>query len=164
MRQRLYDEMKKYDYLESWCLGDACNSTSELYKKADSLFMVSNLQNAVTYFNDTFYSIKYYSFLFILDHNDSLAFELLKQNIADKHTIDYQFADAFSNAKFIELIVYEYRGFIKAKYLYGGKAHLGGHRSLTFPSKNKKLYKRKTKELSFLIKSYNLHVWTYCCQ
>ncbi|MEO8406584.1 MAG: hypothetical protein ABI480_18375 [Chitinophagaceae bacterium] len=155
--QRLMAEIKKCDYIESYCLGFACNSYSELYKKADSLFALSTLNGAVNYFNDTSYSLKYYSFLYILDHNDSLAFQLLTQNISDKRAIDYTFADMSGNTKFSHLIINEYRNFIKMKYLYGGHATLGGHRSLNFPTANKSVYKKRSRELDQLLANNNIH-------
>lgn len=155
-KQRLLTEIMKCDYIESYCLGDACNSYSVLYKKADSLFALSTVDDALTYFSDTSYSLKYYSFLYLLDLNDTIAFELLKHNISDTRTIDYTFADMSSNTKIIYLLVDEYRDFIKAKYFFGGRAVVRGHRFLSFPPANRSTYKKRSRELDHLLKTNNI--------
>ncbi len=155
-KQRLIAEIKNCDYVESYCLGEACNSYSELYKKADTLFTLTNKDDALTYFGDSSYSLKYYSFLHLLDYSDSLAFELLKRNITDETKIDYTFADLSSNTKFVNLLIHEYQNFIKSKYFFGGRTVMSGHRILNFPPANKYVYKRKNKELDQLLKKNNI--------
>ena len=155
-KHRLILEIKKCNYIESYCLGYACNSHSVLYKKADSLLVLTTVADILDYFNDTSYSLKYYSFLYLLEIDDTIAFELIKRNISDTKTIDYTFADLSSNAKFINLIISEYLDFVKTKYRFGGQIIIRGHRSVSFPPANKSVYREKIKQLNQLLKTNNI--------
>jgi len=155
-KKRLIAEIGQYDFIESYCLGLGCNSISALYKKADSLLLHSSEEEMIAYFNGVSYSLKYYSFLHILENNDSLAFQLLRLNIRDEKRMDYTFGDVSSNTKFIHLLAGEYRNFIQLKYLSGGRVLVRGHRLVNFPSKDKKKYRRKIEELNRLLQANNV--------
>src|SRR5215831_19169882 len=86
-RTRLVDYIKACDRVETYCLGEGCNSYSELYQKADSLFAISDLNDVQTYFNDSSYSLKYYTFFYVLRISDSIAFNYLEKNILDDRRI-----------------------------------------------------------------------------
>ncbi len=147
----LINKIRAYHHVESWCLGFACNSISKLYQTTDSLFAISDLQQAVEFFNDSSYVLKYYAFLDVLYQNDSIAFELLKNGISDSTVLSYHFYDVGSGDQFIKLIAVEYLSLITAKYLYGGMAYVGGHGILSFPPKNKKLWKLKSRQYNLLL-------------
>jgi len=155
-RERLKKELVKYDKVETWCLGYSCNSISNVYRTADSLFSYCDLSTAMIYLNDTSYPLRFYSFLFILGQNDSLGFEILKENISDTQNVFSILSDVLGYQKFNYLLAKSYKHFIDWKYFVGGNAIVFEHVRYSFPPKDLKVGRRKLRQLNKLTSKYGI--------
>jgi hypothetical protein len=151
--KKLINEIKEFPFIQSWCLGFSCNSISLVYRKTDSLFALSTPSEVISYFQDTSYVLKYYSFMYALENNDSIAYKLLEKSINDTTLVSTNFSCVYSSHKFNHLLIYEYRRFIEMKYKTGGRIYKGDlSRTYTQP-KSKHKWKEKSKQLNKLLKT-----------
>jgi hypothetical protein len=115
-KERLYKEIADSFPTQEW--GRFIDTEDDRWKKTDSFFRDMPLKIALNYYIDSFYSIKYYSFLKILGQNDTLAFKLLSRYISDSTKIIYQVDDIGGEVAFNELLARAYESFIDSKYYW----------------------------------------------
>ena len=109
-RQKILNEIKAEDQIIDHYLKEG--------KKVDSLFRHISINEAISYFEDSSYVIKYYSFIRIMELNDSTAFEYLKTYIKDSTEIVHQMSCMNSTEHFNMLIGEDYKRYMKYKYSY----------------------------------------------
>lgn len=156
-QRQLYNEIKLFDQVESKYLG--CYGTkSFIFKKVDSLRLSMPYEEFAMYFNDSSYSLKFYSFMAILANDDSLAFQLLKKFINDTTKIKYHFTVGFNYGiiPFNNLIAGEYSSLIKSKYLEGSFYDSFYHSYYDGIKKNKRTWVLKRNELCNLLANSNM--------
>ena len=148
MKERFVNELKKVKEHE-WS-NPFCDSCTKIKKKADSLFEISTLQECLQYFEDSAYVLKVYSFLKILELDDSIAFIKLSESIKDSTPVFLRTYDAGWAIKFNKFISTYYKDFISKKYQYGGKLDFYG-KICIFPVSNPLVWTQKDALLKFLI-------------
>jgi hypothetical protein len=154
-KQRLLLEISKQDCIECAHIGIA-GKHSELFWKADTLNSLSHLSEIVDRCLDSNYTLKYYSFTWILHNEEKLSEWFVSRFIKNSAAICFRCGCTGGPSRFNELIVYEYYRYIKAKYLDGGTMVLGSdYKVYQFPKADKKSWKKKLKELKKQIKEAN---------
>ncbi len=152
-KARLATELKEAKEFE-WP-NPYCDSCTKIRNKADSLFKNSTLEECLFYFVGTRYVLKTYSFLKILELNDSIAFKKFSESIKDTTPVFLLTYDAGGTIPFNRLIGAYYKEFICAKYLLGGKQNCYD-RTYIFSTPIPSIGKEKIKSLKYLIKKSNL--------
>ena len=160
-QQRLYGELKGYDFVESQFKGYDGVVESVCWQKADSFLANLTVNHILYYLNDSSGTIKYYAWLKLLGIDDRIAFEQLRELIADTSRIMYWFNDGGGEEKFNRLLAREYKMFIYLKYFHGGTCtlpdrHYLGESTYRFPKPVTKTWKLKFRKFNKLLNDHSL--------
>ena len=145
-KQKILNKIKTEDAINDYYLKEG--------KKADSLFRHIPINEAINYFEDSSYVIKYYSFIRIMELNDSTAFEYLKKYIKDSTEIAHHMSCMNSTEHFNMLIGEDYKRYMKYKYSFTSFTIKG--RTYVSEKVNHKKRKKMMKEVDKLFSENGL--------
>lgn len=145
-KQQLYQEISRCNYVETQFKGFDGISESNLWKKAFSFFEDLPVRDILFCLSDSSHVLRYYAFLKLLDINNRVAFEKIKDMVSDTSMILYWFNDFGGEERFNRLLLREYRFYIELRYLKGGACtlpdqHFLGEYTYRFPKASKNKWK-----------------------
>ena len=154
LQERLYQEIEAHKMIEFRFVG-CIGSLSSFYPKVDSFLHILQPEDVDRYFERPGRATRYYLFMATLYRlkDESKALEQLRSSIYDSSELyfDYSYGKNYFN----ELLIREYRRYLRSRYYYGGS---GANIMFTFhfPPANRKIYRKKTKELQQVLAAAGL--------
>lgn len=154
----LYQEIQKQKAVPFESIGFAGKNMN--YLIIDSFKKLVGTERFLTFINDTNYSLKYWAYINLLQENDSMAFEFIKNEITNDTCIDFQFPGCHLlpiKLKFNIAIITIYEYVVRLRYKEGASGTIC---SIPFTRKEKNLKKWKylRKNLKKLIKINKIEI------
>lgn len=117
---QLYQEIQQFEFIPHKYIGCYGHLSSEYQKIANFKTLIGE-DKFISLINDNHYSLKYWAFVSLLEKNDSLAFNYLRQQINNDTILLIQEAgnDFAKEKKFNQLLLNWYYFVIKQKYKEG---------------------------------------------